>query len=187
MSETAEAPVKKKKGKLPIILALALVLGGGGFFVMKGKGKPPEKTHTVAIAEEEIDLEPEFLVNMSDGRTYLRAKIAIKLRKDYKAEEFAKHAKEIADAVNICLKTTDPKDTNTEAQMKRLKRRLAAKINAALGGMPAAEGESHGATKEVDLSKKKKPHDEEKAEIPEDWDSLEGPVIKVLFAAFATQ
>ena len=186
MSDAAEAPAKKKKGKLPIVLALVLVLGGGGFFMMKKGAKPAEAGHTVAMGEEEIPLEPEFLVNMADGRTYLRTKISVKLRKDYKKEDFAKHVGEVADAVNICLKTTDVKDTQTEPQMKRLKRRLAEAVNKALGGMPAEGAEGHGKTTEVDLSKKKDPH-EKPGDIPDDWDSLEGPVLKVLFASFATQ
>lgn len=190
MSETpVDAPVKKKKGKLPIIIALALVLGGGGYFKMKSGAKAAEAPHTVAMGEEEVDLEPEFLVNMSDGRTYLRTKIAVKLRKDAKKEDFVKHIKEVADAVNICLKTTDPKDTVTETQMKLLKRRIATAINKSLGGpdLGAAKAEAaHGKTTEVDLTKKKE--DSHKTpEIPEDWDSLEGPVLKVLFASFATQ
>ncbi len=181
------APAKKKKGKLPIVLALVAVLGGGGFFMMK-KGKPADAAHTVAIAEEEVEIEPEFLVNMSDGRTYLKTKIAVKLRKDFKAEEFGKHKVEVADAVNICLKGTDPKDTVAETDMKRLKRKIAAAINKALGGAPgAAGGAGHGKTTEVDLSKEKKGAHEGPGDIPEDWDSLEGPVLKVLFASFATQ
>ena len=190
MSDTpAEAPAKKKKGKLPVIIALVAILGGGGFFMTKKKG-PDKAAHTVEIAAEEVPLEEEFLVNMSDGRTYLRTKIAVKLRKDYKPDEWAKHALEVADAVNMALKTTDPKDTNTEPQMKALKRKIAASINKALGPVKK-EGaeESHGKTTVVDLDKKKsdKEHGNSETDIPEDWDSLEGPVLKVLFASFATQ
>lgn len=192
MSEAAAAEPKKKKGKLPIIIALVAILGGGGFFMTKKKG-PEKPAHTVELAAAETAIPDEFLVNMSDGRTYVRTKIAVILRKDYKAEDWEKHAIEVADAVNMALKATDPKQTNTEADMKALKRRIAASINKAIGGSDAhAEGGEdapEGKTTVVDLDKKKKEkesgHDED--EIPADWDSLKGPVLKVLFASFATQ
>lgn len=190
MSE--EAAPKKKKGKLPIIIALVAILGGGGFFMTKKKG-PEKAAHTVEIAAEETPIEDEFLVNMADGHTYVRTKIAVKLRKDYKPDEWAKHAIEVADAVNMALKSTDPKQTNTEADMKKLKRRIAASINKALGPVASAEeghGGGEGKTTVVDLEKHKgeKEHGKDEApEIPADWDSLEGPVLKVLFASFATQ
>lgn len=187
MSAATDEKPKKKGGKLPIILALLLVLGGGGFFVMKGKGKPKPAT-TIAISDEEVELESEFLVNMADGRTYLRAKIAFKLRKDFKKEEFEKAKGEVADAVNIALKTTDPQETRTEADMRRLKRKIAAAVNRSLGSAKPEEPEkpAEGGTKEVNLAEKKPPEGA-KEEIPEDWDSLKGPVLKVLFVAFATQ
>ncbi|RYG64438.1 flagellar basal body-associated FliL family protein, partial [bacterium] len=158
MSEAAAAAPKKKKGKLPIIIALVAILGGGGFFMTKKKG-PEKAAHTVELAAAETPIPDEFLVNMSDGRTYVRTKIAVILRKDYKPEDWEKHAIEVADAVNMALKTTDPKRTTSEADMKALKRKIAASINRALG-----PGEEHGPeggeategkTTVVDLDKKK--------------------------------
>ena len=86
-TESPEQPVKKKGGKLPIIIALVLVLAGGGFFVMKGKGSkepPPVKLGAV---------EPlaEFLVNLRESNSYLRAEIALHLKEGYEKEQFDKN------------------------------------------------------------------------------------------------
>lgn len=206
MSEAAapaEAPKKKKLPLIPII-AVVLLLAGGGFFMMKGKGdKKDKKEITIEIGETEFELKDEFLVNMIDQGTYLRCKIALKMKKGVTEHDVEAHHGEITDAINLTLKATNPKETSTLEDMKKLKRRIAAAINEV---MPAAHGEEAAKDKEPEHAKEEKPkkthevkiktgHDEPAAEekksdkpaIPEDWDSLEGPCLKVLFISFATQ
>ncbi|MEI7984688.1 MAG: flagellar basal body-associated FliL family protein [Armatimonadota bacterium] len=198
-----DAP-KKKGGKLPIILALVVLVGGGGFFMMK-KGKKPEKTE-VKLAKEEILLPDEFIVNMLDGRTYVRAKIALKGGEKFKAEEVERHNAEVCDAINSILKNTKPEDVVTESQVKKLKIRVAAALNKIF-----KESEEHKKEEGKDGEKKKdeKSDSSEKSDhesssdesekdsekgkskkpekIPNDWDSAEGPIYKVFFKALATQ
>ena len=201
-----EAAGKKKGGKLPIILALVLMVGGGGFFMMKKNGGPKEKPKT-KLAKEEVLLSDEYIVNMADGRTYVRAKIGLKTKEGFKAEEIISHDAEISDAVISILKTTSPNDIVTEPQVKKLKMRIAAALNKIF---KEAEPE-HDKEEESDSKKKKKKGDEEEegdkehskskkakkdedshgdeeeVEIPEGWDSAEGPVLKIFFKSLATQ
>ena len=192
-----DAP-KKKGGKLPIILALVVFVGGGGFFMMK-KGKGPEKTE-VKLGKEEILLPDEFIVNMLDGRTYVRAKIALKGGEKFKAEEVEHHNAEICDAINSILKNTKPEDVVTEPQVKKLKIRVAAALNKIFhaneehkkedgkdGEKKKDEKSDHETSadeteKDAEHGKTKKPE-----KIPNDWDSAEGPIYKVFFKALATQ
>ncbi len=198
-----DAP-KKKGGKLPIILALVVLIGGGGFFMMK-KGKGPEKTE-VKLGKEEILLPDEFIVNMLDGRTYVRAKIALKGGEKFKAEEVEHHNAEICDAINSILKNTKPEEVVTEAQVKKLKIRVAAALNKIFH---ANEEHKKEAGKDEEKKKDEKSDKSEKSDhetsadetekdaeqgkakkpekIPNDWDSAEGPIYKVFFKALATQ
>ena len=196
-----EAP-KKKGGKMPIIIALALMLGGGGFFMMKkgGKAVKPE----IKLGKEEILLPDEFIVNMFDGQTYVRAKIGLRAKEGFKAEEVTSHNAEISDVILTILKTTKSDEIITEAQTKKLKSRIAAALNKIF---EEAEPKKDGAKKdeaakdsksadessnkdessnEEPKSDKKKPKESEK-KIPEGWDSADGPILKVFFKALATQ
>jgi flagellar basal body-associated protein FliL len=199
MSEAAKEDAPKKKGgKLPIILALVLMLGGGGFFMMKKGGGKKEKP-AVKLAKEEILLPDEFIVNMVDGRTYVRAKIGLRAKEGFKAEEVTGHDSEISDAIISILKTTRPDDTVTEPQVKKLKMRIAAALNKIFAEPEEHEEESDSKKKkkkkssdhdEDDSSHKAKSKDSEEEdppEIPEGWDSAEGPILKVFFKALATQ
>ena len=174
--------------------------------MMKGKGdKKDKKEITIVMGEEEFELKDEFLVNMVDNTTYVRCKIALKFKKGIVEHDVEAHKGEISDAINLTLKATDPKETSTLEDMKKLKRRIAAAINAV---MPLPHGEAEKEkekeaekdkadsekkpkkTEEVKIKKHEEPAEENKPkepEIPEDWDSLEGPVLKVLFLSFATQ
>lgn len=175
---------KKKKGKLPIIIALALVLAGGGFFMMKGKGGEKKVEPTIKLAEKEVEME-EFLTNMSDGTTYLRAKISVKLNAKFEETKFTANIGAVRDAVNTVLRTRSPQEIRTAAGLKKLKVDLATAMNAVL---PAEEEKDKpektekGPTKEL-----KVPTEKEKVERPPDWDSTTGPVLQVFLSSFATQ
>jgi flagellar basal body-associated protein FliL len=202
--EVKEDAPKKKGGKLPIILALVVLIGGGGFFMMK-KGKGPEKTE-VKLGKEEILLPDEFIVNMLDGRTYVRAKIALKGGEKFKAEEVEHHNAEICDAINSILKNTKPEEVVTEQQVKKLKIRVAAALNkifhaneehkkeAGKDGEKKKDEKSDNSEKtghetSADETEKDAEHGKPKRpeKIPNDWDSAEGPIYKVFFKALATQ
>lgn len=185
MSAPAAAPdaAPKKKGKLPIILALALVLGGGGFFMMKGKGKKEEPAHALALAEHETELE-EFLTNTSNAGAYVRAKISVRLTKEYTEEKFKGAMGDVRDAVITVLNSTSTPDITDASKREELKKRLAEAMNTALEG-PIEESDKEDAHD----APKRKGKDKEKAkeESSDDWDSNTGPVLQVRFSALATQ
>jgi flagellar basal body-associated protein FliL len=199
--EPKEEGAKKKGSKLPIIMALVLMLGGGGFFMMKKGGKAEKPA--VKLGKEEILLPDEFIVNMLDGRTYVRAKIGLRAKDGFKAEEAISHNAEICDVINSILKTTKPDEVVTEVQVKKLKFRIATALNKIF-----KEDEPKEADKSDKKKDKKKSSDESSnkdesssdtknkdnkvdegadKEIPEGWDSAEGPILKVFFKALATQ
>lgn len=85
----AEAPVAKKRGKLPLILGLVVVLaaaGGGGFFYLQNKAAAPAAGEGEEATDEHAEpatdehgnavkgaasddfaaLEPQFVVNLND-------------------------------------------------------------------------------------------------------------------------
>lgn len=196
-----EAP-KKKGGKMPIILALVLMLGGGGFFMMKKGGKPVKPE--IKLGKEEILLPDEFIVNMLDGHTYVRAKIGLRGTEKFKAEEALSHNAEISDVINSILKTTRPDEIITEAQVKKLKIRVAAALNKIfIDAEPKKPGEGKSDAKKDSKSAEEstnaeggsnteKKGDDKKSKgaepkIPDGWDSAEGPILKVFFKALATQ
>ena len=200
MSEEVKDAPKKKGGKLPIILALVLMLGGGGFFMMKKGGKPAHEE--VKLGKEEILIPDEFIVNMLDGRTYVRAKIAIKGSDKFKAEEAEHHNAEICDAINSILKNTKPDEVVTEAQVKKLKIRIAAALNKIFKANEEKKGEekkSEGKKDEKDEKSSEEGSNKEEGadheggakkkdgKIPNDWDSAEGPVYQIFFKTLATQ
>lgn len=208
-----EGTPKKKGGKLPIIIAVVLMLGGGGFFMTKKKGGKPVKPE-IKLGKEEIVLPDEFIVNMSDGQTYVRAKIGLRGKEGFKAESVTAHDSEVSDAIITILKSAKPSETATAKGVKGLKARIAAALNKIfiaeeLAAHPKEEHDEDDKDKKSDKKKKKKKSDEhsdeeeadshdkhskndeeeeeEAPEIPEGWDSAEGPILKVFFKSLATQ
>ncbi|MBL8088180.1 MAG: flagellar basal body-associated FliL family protein [Chthonomonas sp.] len=190
----AEAP--KKKGKLPIIIALVAILGGGGFFMTKGKKKdegPPELK--LAKTSSMIELKDEFLVNLAGGDTYLRCKISLLPTDTAKKEEIEHAAAAITDSIYARFRQTSIEEINKDDGLVRLRRQIASDVNWTLEKLEGSDA-AHG-----DKKKKKKkdeeavqmtaptlkgPIDPEELEYPE-WDSDEGPILKVFFTSFATQ
>ena len=190
MSAPAAAPTDaapKKKGKLPIILALALVLGGGGFFMMKPKGKKAEEPkHALILAEKETELE-EFLTNTSNPSNYVRAKISVRLDKNYKEEKFTASMGDVRDAVLAIFNATPPGDVTDASKRPLLKKRLAEAINTALEGELEKPAEGDGEGDPHAPKRKGKEHEKPTLESSADWDSDSGPVLQVRFGALATQ
>lgn len=180
MSEAAEK--KKKGGKLPLILVVVVVLAAGGFF-MKGKGKEEPKVKLGKIES----LGDEFLVNLADGKTYLRAAVSVhiadgkKIGAGPKGDDYTV----ARDAVITVFKSKALREISDPEGLALLKREIAAAINKVA---PKEEG-----NEEAEKSDKKKKKDDEESkptdEEPEnpEWDSDEGPVLKVYFTSFATQ
>lgn len=178
----------KKKGKLPIILALALVLGGGGFFMMKGKGKAEKAKPALALAEKETELE-EFLTNTANPGVYVRAKISVRLTKEYTEEKFKAGMGDVRDAVLTVFNSSAPEMITDAKHRPELKKELAEAINTALEG-PLEQDSKKDAPKDDGVPRrvgKQREKADPKVEDNSDWDSNSGPVLQVRFAALATQ
>jgi flagellar protein FliL len=86
MSEAAsneEAPKKKSKKKLIIILVLILVLVGGGvgYFLFAGSKDPEaeEEHHEEPHHFSFTKLQPDFIVNLAQSGSFLKAQIDLKI------------------------------------------------------------------------------------------------------------
>lgn len=170
---------------MPIILILVVVLVAGGFFKMKSGGKKEEP----AVKLGETETLGEFLLNVnSDGDHFLRTEISMQVKEGFKKEEFEKNLPAIKDEVLQVLRTKSVAELSAR-NMPALKFEIATKVNKLL--------EESAPKEEAKDSEKKKKHkkkgeSDEPSSDPEerdhpDWDSDEGPVLKVYFTSFATQ
>ena len=169
---------------------------------MMKKGGKPVKPET-KLGKEEILIPEEFIVNMFDGRTYVRAKIGLKGKEGFKGEELEHHNAEVCDAINAILKTTKPDEVITEQQVKKLKLRIAKSLNKIFkeaeekkDGSDEKDSKKHKKSSDESTGEKKtkgekskdeKSSSDDEPEIPEGWDSAEGPILKVFFKTLATQ
>ncbi len=172
-----EEPKKKKKGKLPliVIVVVALVLGGG-FFKLKSGGsttKPEVKLGTT----EKLD---EFLVNLRGGNSYMRTEIGLQFKEGFTKEELEKNLGAVRDAINMTLSGKRLIEVNSVQGKAALKRQLAAAINRSLESNTPTDSKQ----KKVDHIK---PIGKPQLRKHPDWDSDEGPVLKVYFFTIATQ
>lgn len=182
--EPAESPAPKKKGKLPTIIMLAVLLGAGGFFGMKMRHKGVHKAPEVKLGET-LKLQ-EFLVNLGDGKTYLRTEITLHLKEGVKIEDGG--ATEggggpempiIRNAIINVLTNRHAGDISTLEGKRQLRRDIASAINEALDDYGAEKTGS--APPKIDAKAAGQP-----LKHP-DWDSDTGPILKVYFTNFATQ
>lgn len=196
--ETKEAPEgKKKKGKLPIIIVLALVLGGGGFFGMKMRGGGAPKKEPPIELGAIVEIKDEFLSNMAERDSYVRAKISLQFAKDFKAEGLEADLAAIQDVINMKFQGTSVRSVSTLDGLRKFKQELAANINKLLKETEHKEGEKAAkaapkegeepAKGEAKEEKSKSKPGKEEAPFHDDWDSQTGPVLKILFVSFATQ
>lgn len=207
---------KKKGGKLPIIIVLALVLGGGGFFAMKSKSsKGPPKPPPLELGAM-MPLGDEFIINLHEREYFVRTKVTVQIEKNAHIGGGGGHGggtpdelNAMRDAVVARMNSISIEDIGKPNFYSKLKHLLAEDINHQLHILHAsAEEESKEKdSKEEKGSKGKKGKEEEpaepahtfegpkpgdlehvdlsEAEKPE-WDSDEGPVLKVFFTDFAT-
>jgi len=196
MSEQAsEAP--KKKGKLPVVIILAVVLGAGGFFGMKMRGGGEKKKEPEIKLGPTAEIKDEFLTNMAERSSYVRAKISLQVKDGFDPKKIEEDMPGIQDAINMKLQATSLKDVASLDGMRKLKKELAASINKILNEHPADDKDKDSkddSSDKKDKDKKDKEKDKKAKddsssydEIPEGWDSAKGPVLKVLFVSFATQ
>ena len=186
----AKVEGKKKKGKLPIILALVLVLGGGGYFMMKGKSKPAEKPK-IEISEEIAEI-PEILVNLRSENSYARMSLGLQFVKGFDTHHMDAIKPAIRDSIIMVVSSKTLGDLSTPESKLELKEEIAAAINASLH---AAHPDPKAESKPDKAAKPKDGHegDDHGKSVPRakrahpEWDSDEGPVLKVFFSDFVTQ
>jgi flagellar basal body-associated protein FliL len=198
--DAKEAP-KKKKSKLPMLMAVAVLLIGGGFFFMNSRtGKGKKEVPKVELAAKDTDLE-EFLTNTANPAIYVRAKLSVRLVKDYEEAKFKEHTADVRDAVLLVLNSTQPADITDASKRSALKKRLAKAMNEAISDSEpkkdadkpqAASSKSDSKDVKDDGDKKddapdSKPAAPPKKIVPPDCDSETGPVFKVRFNSLATQ
>ncbi|MBS1714458.1 MAG: flagellar basal body-associated FliL family protein [Armatimonadetes bacterium] len=205
MSEAAAPEKPKKKGKLPMILALVVMLVAGGFFGMKmGSGGKKEEP---PIELGEVVPLGEFLVNLNDGRTFLKTDIAVHVAKNMHLTEEAGGGHEgkaeppapVRDAVISVLTRQDFNEIATPEGKEKLKKEIAKAINAVVphhdeekdkkGKGKKAKGHAAKSEGEAGAEKGAEGHgaSHEEEIVDETWDSQTGPVLKVYFTTFATQ
>lgn len=201
MSEAAATEKPKKKGKLPIIIVAVLVLGGGGYMKMKGGGKPVIPPVELGEAASIVEIKDEFLVNLSGGNNYMKAKISLLPKKGAKKEEIEHLMPILVDTIYTRLRRTSLAMLNGPDGVPLLKRQLAQDLNWQLEQFehkPAPAPEPEKKKKKGKHDEEEKPEGEERPEeitkmpAPDemehpDWDSDEGPILKVLFTSIATQ
>ncbi len=194
-SKEAAAP---KKGKMPVIAAVAVVVLAGGFFFFKGGGEEAEEPEIKLGHAEEVG---EFLVNLDDGVSYLSTKVTVHMADGETIIHGDGHGgggpdPAVMDAVIQVLTSKSLEEVSSVEGKDRLKQELAYAMNHAIH---ASHGDEGG---KKSKKKKKDDHDDEEEEdshgddhgLPKDfepenpdWDSDEGPVLKVYFTSFTTQ
>lgn len=176
---------KKKGGKLPIIAALVLVLGAGGFFGLKGGGGEAKEEEPEIKMGDNAPI-GEFLVNLADGRTYLRAAVALHFDATFDAKHLDSDMPVIQDAILMVLSSKSLEDVRSLDGKQKLKWEIAAKVNHSLH----AGHDTKKKKKKKEEDAEAETHGDHKVTPPENeegWDADEGPVLKVYFTSFVTQ
>ncbi len=194
MSEEPKEKVKKKGSKLPIIAALVLVAAGGGFFVMKGKGDGKPKEIVIKLSKVHPEPLKEFLVNLRDNGVYLRTEIALHPMDGFDVKKMEENGPAVQDAIIGVLTSKSLEQIRTPTGKKLLKKEIASAVNEILSEgkpeEPKPDPKEKSKEKVVEIVKKIEPEatkEKPKERVPEDWDSLDGPILKVYFVSFATQ
>ncbi|MBS1716383.1 MAG: flagellar basal body-associated FliL family protein [Armatimonadetes bacterium] len=191
-----EAP-KKKGGKLPLIIILALVLAGGGFFAMKSKAPKPKPK----VEAGTIEPVGEFLVNLAGGgQVYCRTEIAVLLKKGVEKKELEENMPAIKDAIITVLRSTTSNDIRDSAGTALLKQDLCEAVNKVLEANAKKPDKPEASDSKLSDDPKKADKKDAAEEPAKDakgkhvlkkheheWDSDEGPILKIYFTSFATQ
>lgn len=192
MSEEQEAPKGegKKSSKLLVIVLLAVVLGGGGFFGFKvmnagsGDNKGPLKVGST------VELQ-EFLVNLADGKTFLKAGIALGIAEGMKlghggdGHGGASEPPEVRDAIIMILTSKQPSELATTEGKEQLKREIISSLNRLLN--QHSEHPKPEENRESSDKPTESPHQENEGSKVSEEEPNRGPVLEVYFTSFATQ
>lgn len=186
MAEEQAPDGPKKSSKLLVIVLLAVVLGGGGFFgfrIMNAKGAGPKPLKV----GQTIQLE-EFLVNLADGKTFLKTGIALGIAEGMTLGhggaghgEKAAEPPEVRDAIIMILTSKQPSDLATIEGKERLKREIIRRLNQMFNP------EAHGKKPEEKPVSADKPTESPEQETHSEEEPNRGPVLEVYFTSFATQ
>lgn len=198
MAEAAkEAP--KKKGKLPIIIAVVALLAGGGYMMMSKGGDKKEEEPEIALAHSAEQI-GEFLLNLKDG-SYLSTTVAVQTAEGTSVSSGGDgHGKAgepypwVKDAIIQVLSQKSSADLSSLEGKRMARREIAYAINHAAHLYKHEEGDKKSSKKK----KKDKDKDDHASGTPDElkpdyepeypeWDSDEGPVLKVWFLTFTTQ
>lgn len=190
--EKKEGEGGKKKGKkLPVMIALGVVLLGGGFFGLKmangggDEGPPPvmlgDSTHVINLGE--------FLVNTSDGKSFLKANVLLHLADGTHLFDAEGHGSgpgleltaPYIDVVRSMLSKQSLESLASEEGEWLVKVAIAEAVNKLYHERHEEEGEEgHG----KDEPEKEPKDGEEEVEHPS-WHSQEGPVLIVYLTDYA--
>lgn len=185
--ETTQKTSKSGVQKIVLFVLLALILGGGGFFGFKImnsgdlKAKEPKVGHVVKLEE--------FLVNLSDQKTFLKTEIALGIAE---GSEWGKTKSDghsegsgddpvIRDAVIMLLTSKSPEDIASQEGKDKLKQEIIERLNE----IASAKVKPQENTKE-NAKKADKPTDSPEND-PQGKNEPKGPVLEIYFVSFATQ
>lgn len=176
----------KKPSKLLVIILLAVVLGGGGFFgfkIVSARGavfKAPKVGSTVQLEE--------FLVNLADGKTFLKAGIALGIAEGMAlghggGGQGKKEGEppEVRDAIIMILTSKQPADLATTEGKEQLKHEIIKRLNEMF------YRKSHGKKTEENPVSTDKPTEGPEQGTHSEEEPNRGPVLEVYFTSFATQ
>lgn len=193
MSEEQEAPKveRKKSSKLLVIILLAVVLGGGGFFGFKVMNAGSAKEKGPLKVGSTVELQ-EFLVNLADGKTFLKAGIALGIAEGMKFGHGGDghgggtaEPPEVRDAIIMILTSKQPSDLATTEGKEQLKREIILSLNRLLNHHsehPKPEEKPDSSDKPTES-----PQQETEGNKVSEEEPNRGPVLEVYFTSFATQ
>lgn len=193
--EATEPNGPKKKGKLPVIIAIVVILFGGGFFgmKMKGGGKKIKPEIKLAGGEKAVVEIEEKLYNLADRETFLRVTMALHPKDGYVVTKIAEQLPAIEDTILRVVSDKMPDDVVGSQNLKTLKVEIVEAVNKLLQAAdaehekePAKDHKAEDPEKDAHPKEPVKPAKPEKPKHP-DWDSQDGPILKLYFRAFAIQ
>lgn len=194
--EAKEATEGKKGGKLPIIIIVVVALLGGGFFGMKMAGGKKSEVKKQETKLGKIAMLPEFLTNAKGGN-FIKAEIGLHLKEGFEAKALEEYKAPIRSVIlTVFASHTSDELMSLEGQ-NVVKRDMAARINKVLEEFESLHPKKEGGEAKEEPKDKKvkgKKDTEEEAENEQsgvtehpEWDSDEGPVLRIYFTNLATQ
>lgn len=194
MAEEKEAPKKKGgKGMMIIIAVLVIAVAGMGVFTLRGGGDKAEEKKVELGHVEDLG---EFLVNLSDGTTYLSVHVqahtaeeaTVSMPDDGHGGGGGAHPA-VRDAVIEVLTSKTLGEISTPEGKEQLKIDLAAAINhAAETSLHHGDEGGHDELAEEEKSEKGDDgHSKPAKPKHEGWHSDTGPALKIYFTKFTMQ